>query len=89
MISTSLNKTQLKFSKAVVPTQYGHFTFYCFLQGGKENVVMVYGDVENKENVLVRIHSECFTGDVLHSLKCDCGEQLDKALKKLLKNLLA
>ena len=50
MISTSLNKTQLKFSKAVVPTQYGHFTFYCFLQGGKENVVMVYGDVENKEN---------------------------------------
>ncbi|MAH80288.1 MAG: GTP cyclohydrolase II [Rickettsiales bacterium] len=76
-------KEKIKYSKATVPTKYGLFTFYCFIQNNKENIAMVYGDIKNKENVLVRIHSECFTGDVLQSLKCDCGEQLDKALKKI------
>ena len=84
---TQKNQT-LNYSKALVPTQYGYFTFYCFLQGGKENVAMVYGDINNKTDVLIRVHSECFTGDVIQSLKCDCGEQLDKALKKIAKESL-
>jgi len=41
------------------------------------------GDVEDQENVLVRVHSECFTGDVLGSLRCDCGEQLDRSMEKV------
>ena len=47
----------------------------------KEHLALVHGDVSNQENVLVRIHSECFTGDVLGSLRCDCGEQLQRAIQ--------
>jgi 3,4-dihydroxy 2-butanone 4-phosphate synthase/GTP cyclohydrolase II len=50
---------------------------------GTEHVALVYGDVTNQKNVLVRVHSECLTGDVLHSARCDCGEQLDLALTKI------
>ncbi len=50
---------------------------------GTEHVALVYGNVQNKKNVLVRVHSECLTGDVLHSARCDCGEQLDVALAKI------
>jgi 3,4-dihydroxy 2-butanone 4-phosphate synthase/GTP cyclohydrolase II len=48
-----------------------------------EHVAMVMGDVAGKEDVLVRMHSECLTGDVFHSLRCDCGEQLDRAMKAI------
>ena len=44
---------------------------------------MVKGDVAGKEDVLVRVHSECLTGDVFHSLRCDCGEQLEAALAQI------
>ena len=47
---------------------------------GKHHVALVKGDVDGAENVLVRVHSECLTGDVFHSLRCDCGEQLEPAL---------
>ncbi len=47
---------------------------------GKHHVAMVKGDVSGAEDVLVRVHSECLTGDVFHSLRCDCGEQLEAAL---------
>src|SRR5207248_8922439 len=48
---------------------------------GKTHVALVKGDVDGEENVLVRVHSECLTGDVFHSLRCDCGEQLEQALQ--------
>src|SRR5581483_10580950 len=47
---------------------------------GKTHVALVKGDVDGREDVLVRVHSECLTGDVFHSLRCDCGEQLESAL---------
>ena len=47
---------------------------------GKQHVALVHGDVDGAQDVLVRVHSECLTGDVFHSLRCDCGEQLDAAL---------
>ncbi len=50
---------------------------------GKEHVALVFDDVENKEDVLVRVHSECLTGDVLHSARCDCGEQLNEAMRQI------
>ena len=50
---------------------------------GKHHVALVKGDVAGAENVLVRVHSECLTGDVFHSLRCDCGEQLQQALARI------
>ncbi|GBD46600.1 Riboflavin biosynthesis protein RibBA [bacterium HR41] len=69
-------------AEASLPTRYGDFTVigYRSLVDGKHHVALVKGDVAGRENVLVRVHSECLTGDVFHSLRCDCGEQLESAL---------
>jgi 3,4-dihydroxy 2-butanone 4-phosphate synthase/GTP cyclohydrolase II len=68
-----------------MPTAYGDFTAVAFREvlTGKHHVALVKGEVEGQENVLVRVHSECLTGDVFHSLRCDCGEQLEQALRQI------
>lgn len=68
-----------------MPTKYGEFEIvgYNELYSDLEHVALVKGDISNGEPVLVRVHSECLTGDVFHSLKCDCGEQLDQAIKNI------
>ena len=68
-----------------LPTAYGEFTAVAFRETmtGKHHVALVKGDVEGAESVLVRVHSECLTGDVFHSLRCDCGEQLEQALRRI------
>ncbi len=68
-----------------LPTKYGEFTAvgYTALIDGKHHMAMVKGDVDGKNDVLVRVHSECLTGDVFGSLRCDCGEQLDTALRMI------
>jgi 3,4-dihydroxy 2-butanone 4-phosphate synthase/GTP cyclohydrolase II len=68
-----------------LPTAYGEFTAVAFREKltGKHHVALVRGDVDGAENVLVRVHSECLTGDVFHSLRCDCGEQLEQALQRI------
>ena len=65
-----------------LPTAFGEFTAvgYRSLIDDKHHVAMVKGEVAGAEDVLVRVHSECLTGDVFHSLRCDCGEQLEAAL---------
>lgn len=65
-----------------MPTRYGDFTAYGYesLLDGEQHLAVVKGEVAGKENVLVRVHSECLTGDVFHSLRCDCGDQLKAAL---------
>ncbi len=65
-----------------LPTAYGEFTATPFRETltGKQHVALVKGDPQRARDVLVRVHSECLTGDVFHSLRCDCGEQLDAAL---------
>jgi len=65
-----------------LPTTFGDFTAigYRSLVDDKHHVALVKGEVAGRENVLVRVHSECLTGDVFHSLRCDCGEQLESAL---------
>ena len=65
-----------------LPTEFGEFTAvgYRSLVDDKHHVAMVKGEVDGKDDVLVRVHSECLTGDVFHSLRCDCGEQLEAAL---------
>jgi 3,4-dihydroxy 2-butanone 4-phosphate synthase/GTP cyclohydrolase II len=68
-----------------LPTAYGEFTAVAFRETltGKHHVALVKGDVAGEEDVLVRVHSECLTGDVFHSLRCDCGEQLELALARI------
>jgi 3,4-dihydroxy 2-butanone 4-phosphate synthase / GTP cyclohydrolase II len=69
-------------AEAVLPTAFGEFTAVGFrsLVDGKHHVAMVKGEVAGEADVLVRMHSECLTGDVFHSLRCDCGQQLESAL---------
>jgi 3,4-dihydroxy 2-butanone 4-phosphate synthase/GTP cyclohydrolase II len=68
-----------------LPTEFGEYTAVAFREKltGKTHLALVKGDVAGAENVLVRVHSECLTGDVFHSLRCDCGEQLDQALAQI------
>jgi 3,4-dihydroxy 2-butanone 4-phosphate synthase/GTP cyclohydrolase II len=68
-----------------LPTAFGDFTAvgYRSLVDNKHHVALVKGEVEGVENVVVRVHSECLTGDVFHSLRCDCGEQLESALSMI------
>ncbi len=71
-----------------LPTPYGEFTLHCFVAkcDKREHLALVYGDVAGKEEVLTRVHSECLTGDVFHSLRCDCGQQLDAAMRRIVEN---
>jgi 3,4-dihydroxy 2-butanone 4-phosphate synthase/GTP cyclohydrolase II len=68
-----------------LPTALGEFEAVAFREvlTGKAHVALVHGEVAGKEDVLVRVHSECLTGDVFHSLRCDCGEQLHEAFRQI------
>ncbi len=70
-------------AKAHVPSIFGKFTVYGFLEklAGKEHLAIVAGEIDARKRIVVRIHSECWTGDVLGSLKCDCRAQLEAALR--------
>lgn len=70
---------------ARIPTDMGEFNLILFKNNRdeKEHLAYILGEVEGEENVLVRVHSECFTGDVLGSQRCDCGEQLHKSLEMI------
>ena len=71
--------------EARLPTKFGDFRLIAFPGDSedKENLALIMGNLDG--NILVRIHSECFTGDVLHSMRCDCGEQLDLAMERIAK----
>lgn len=66
-----------------MPTRYGHFKLIAFKEKNtsNEHLALVKGEWDKEESVLVRVHSSCFTGDILGSLRCDCGEQLHKAMQ--------
>src|SRR5581483_3299306 len=68
-----------------MPTAYGEFKAVAFREtmSGKHHVALVKGEVAGEQDVLVRVHSECLTGDAFHSLRCDCGEQLELALTRI------
>jgi 3,4-dihydroxy 2-butanone 4-phosphate synthase / GTP cyclohydrolase II len=72
-------------AEAGIPTIYGDFSAVAYesMVDGRVHVAMVLGEVGDGANILVRVHSECLTGDVFHSLRCDCGTQLDDALGKI------
>ncbi|RSO38652.1 bifunctional 3,4-dihydroxy-2-butanone-4-phosphate synthase/GTP cyclohydrolase II [Streptomyces sp. WAC 06725] len=68
-----------------LPTRYGEFTAYGYRStvDGVEHVALVAGEIGDGEDVLVRVHSECLTGDIFHSLRCDCGPQLEESLRRV------
>ncbi len=68
-----------------MPTRYGDFTAYGYVNrlNGEHHIALVKGEIGDGENVLCRIHSECLTGDVFGSLRCDCGQQLARAMKEI------
>jgi 3,4-dihydroxy 2-butanone 4-phosphate synthase/GTP cyclohydrolase II len=72
-------------AEAVIPTDHGEFTAFTYesVLDRHVHVALVLGDVGDGENVLVRVHSECLTGDVFGSLRCDCGEQLQHAVERI------
>lgn len=74
-----------KIAGADLPSKYGHFRIHAYESklDGKCHLAIMKGDVRGKKDVLVRVHSECLTGDALGSMRCDCGEQLATALKKI------
>ncbi|MDI6851113.1 MAG: bifunctional 3,4-dihydroxy-2-butanone-4-phosphate synthase/GTP cyclohydrolase II [bacterium] len=74
-----------KIAEADLPTKWGHFRIVGYKDKltGEVHVALVKGDVKQKDNVLVRVHSECLTGDVFGSYRCDCGDQLHKAMEMI------
>ncbi len=68
-----------------LPTEYGDFRLHAFENqvDKKTQLALVYGDIGDGKDVLVRVHSQCLTGDVFHSVRCDCGAQLDEALRRI------
>lgn len=80
------NEVQVQlYAETTLPTLYGEFRTLVFHNNidDKEHMAIISGDISNGENILTRIHSECFTSEVLGSLKCDCREQLQSALKAI------
>lgn len=80
-------KTIERAAEANLPTRYGDFKIYGYENSktGEQHVALTMGDVANGEPVLIRVHSECLTGDVFGSAKCDCGDQLHTAMKMIAK----
>ena len=72
-------------TKTDMPTRYGHFTAYGYVNqlNGEHHVALVKGEVGEGENLLCRVHSECLTGDTFGSLRCDCGQQLHAAMRQI------
>lgn len=72
-------------TSCALPTPWAQFTLHAFVEHstGKEHLAMTLGDISNGEPVLARVHSECLTGDVLFSQRCDCGAQLEGALHRI------
>lgn len=80
-----VDKFMYRVSSAKMPTKYGEFTIHGFENqiNGEHHLALVLGDVSRGEPVLCRVHSECLTGDVFGSLRCDCGQQFDAAMRQI------
>lgn len=87
LIKYRLRKERLieKIANTRMPTKYGNFTLVAFKDNleGYYHIALIKGSIKNKKNVLVRVHSECLTGDIFGSCRCDCGEQLEQSLEMI------
>lgn len=79
-------KSLSRYSEATIPTNHGEFQLVVYRfndDPNEEHIALIYGNVTGTEGVLCRVHSECFTSEVLGSLRCDCREQLERALERI------
>lgn len=87
LIKYRMKKEKLvkRVAEAMLPTVYGSFKIIVYLDvlDEREHLALIKGDIRGREKILVRVHSECLTGDVFSSLRCDCGEQLTRSLKMI------
>ena len=87
MVAYRLTKTRIiqRIAEAELPTKYGEFHVIAYesMLDGREHLAIIKGDPSGKPGVLVRMHSECMTGDVFGSMRCDCGEQLVAAMRQI------
>jgi 3,4-dihydroxy 2-butanone 4-phosphate synthase/GTP cyclohydrolase II len=76
-----------KIAEANLPTRFGAFRIHAFesIVDGEQHIALVHGDVREGKPVVVRVHSQCLTGDIFESRRCDCGEQLETALERIVK----
>ena len=83
--SSEHKPTVKRYAAAELPSRFGPFrvVVYREIDGGKEHLAVIAGDIEGAEDLLIRVHSECLTGEALHSLRCDCRDQLDLALERI------
>lgn len=83
--SSEHKPTVERYAAAELPSRFGPFrvVVYREIDGGKEHLAVIAGDIEGAEDLLIRVHSECLTGEALHSLRCDCRDQLDLALERI------
>jgi len=82
-----MKKLIRKTTEANLPTKYGNFKVIAYEDCNKaQHLALVKGELKDKKNAFVRVHSECLTGDALGSLRCDCGQQLEKSLKIIAKH---
>ena len=81
-------KHVIREAKAKLPSEFGEFDIYGYVNDitGEHHVALVKGEIGDGENVLCRVHSECLTGDVFASKRCDCGPQLKSAMEKVLEH---
>ena len=77
-----------KLEEIKLPTKFGDFDLHMYddIYNNKVHFGLTYGNINPKKSILTRVHSECLTGDIFHSLRCDCGSQLDFAMKKIVEN---
>jgi 3,4-dihydroxy 2-butanone 4-phosphate synthase/GTP cyclohydrolase II len=87
LVAYRLRRTRLieRIAEAGMPTEHGDFKVVAYrsILDGREHVALVKGELEGREDTLVRMHSECLTGDVFGSMRCDCGEQLEAAMRRI------
>jgi 3,4-dihydroxy 2-butanone 4-phosphate synthase/GTP cyclohydrolase II len=87
LVAYRLRRTRLieRIAEAHMPTDHGDFKVIAYrsVLDGREHVALVKGELEGRQDALVRMHSECLTGDVFGSLRCDCGEQLEAAMRRI------
>lgn len=76
-----------KEEEVMLPTAFGRFTLHLYRSemDGEHHLVLTYGKLQGRQDVLVRVHSECLTGDIFHSMRCDCGAQLEQAMRRIVK----
>jgi len=83
--SSKHHTTVERYAEAQMPSRFGLFrvVVYRELEGDKEHLAVTVGEIDGKDDLLVRVHSECLTGEAFHSVRCDCRDQLDLALERI------